>query len=305
MKHEKMSFSKIFYLVIVAVFSVYVTIQVCFTRIGRKSIEENVDDNPLDGCQYVYLDMGTNIGVQIRKLFEPQHYEEAKILPVFEKYFGPFNQRDKSQVCAVGWEPNPTHTERLQNLSDAYNKCGFRTIIYTETGVDVRNSKIKYIARNDFVHEISGFLQENANQEEDDITRVSKKTDVNVIRIAEYIRDVVGKRKLTKNQKGAVVMKLDVEGREMGIMSDLIHSGSLQYIDYIHVDWPTHKNVQTSDGTEIVDTSHQKFKQAIEVMQNLIVSEEINLEKFTEITDLDDESYAFEIFGGPAPLPKC
>ena len=73
-------------------------------------------DNPLDGCQYVYLDMGTNIGVQIRflistvsgfgeialnyfrKLFEPQHYEEAKILPVFEKYFGPFNQRDKSQV---------------------------------------------------------------------------------------------------------------------------------------------------------------------------------------------------------------
>ena len=47
------------------------------------------------------------------------------------------------QVCAVGWEPNPTHTERLQNLSDAYNKCGFRTIIYTETGVDVRNSKIK------------------------------------------------------------------------------------------------------------------------------------------------------------------
>ena len=49
------------------------------------------------------------------------------------------------------------------------------------------------------------------------------------------------------------------------------------------------------------------------MMQNLIVSEEINLEKFTEITDLDDESYAFEIFGGPAfeifggpaPLPKC
>ena len=79
-------------------------------------MEENVEDNPLDGCQYVYLDMGTNIGVQIRflistvsgfgeialnyfrKLFEPQHYEEAKILPVFEKYFGPFNQRDKSQV---------------------------------------------------------------------------------------------------------------------------------------------------------------------------------------------------------------
>ena len=40
-------------------------------------------------------------------------------------------------------------------------------------------------------------------------------------------------------------------------------------------------------------------------MQNLIESEEIQLERFTEITDLDDESYAYEFFGGPAPLPKC
>ena len=26
----------------------------------------NVGENPLDGCTFVYLDMGTNIGVQIR-----------------------------------------------------------------------------------------------------------------------------------------------------------------------------------------------------------------------------------------------
>ena len=26
--------------------------------------------NPLDGCEFVYLDMGTNTGVQIRKLYE-------------------------------------------------------------------------------------------------------------------------------------------------------------------------------------------------------------------------------------------
>ena len=29
-------------------------------------IEEGEDRNPLDGCTFVYLDMGTNIGVQIR-----------------------------------------------------------------------------------------------------------------------------------------------------------------------------------------------------------------------------------------------
>ena len=82
---------------------------------------------------------------------------------VWDKYFGPFNQRNVSQVtlnthhnstiqwlpddpvqvCAVGWEPNPAHTELLKKLEKSYNDCGFRTIIHTETGVDVRNTKNK------------------------------------------------------------------------------------------------------------------------------------------------------------------
>ena len=48
-----------------------------------------------------------------------------------------------SQVCAVGWEPNPAHTALLKRLEKRYNECGFRTIIHTETGVDVRNTRNK------------------------------------------------------------------------------------------------------------------------------------------------------------------
>ena len=54
---------------------------------------------------------------------------------------------DPVQVCAVGWEPNPAHTELLKKLEKSYNDCGFRTIIHTETGVDVRNTKNKVIIR--------------------------------------------------------------------------------------------------------------------------------------------------------------
>ena len=46
-------------------------------------------------------------------------------------------------MCAVGWEPNPAHTALLKRLEKRYNECGFRTIIYTETGVDVRNTRNK------------------------------------------------------------------------------------------------------------------------------------------------------------------
>merc|ERR1712109_111171 len=35
----------------------------------------------------------------------------------------------------------------------------------------------------------------------------------------------------------AVVMKLDVEGRELDVIPDLVMSGALQHIDHIHVDW--------------------------------------------------------------------
>ena len=36
-------------------------------------------------------------------------------------------------------------------------------------------------------------------------------TDISVVRIAEYVKEVVGKRSIPHNKKGAVVMKLDVE----------------------------------------------------------------------------------------------
>ena len=36
-------------------------------------------------------------------------------------------------------------------------------------------------------------------------------TEVEVIRIADYINNVVGERRITNSKRGAVVMKLDVE----------------------------------------------------------------------------------------------
>ena len=57
--------------------------------------------------------MGTNIGVQIRKLFEPHKYPNASVLPVFEQLFGP---APRCGVCAIGIEPNPRHAARLHRL---------------------------------------------------------------------------------------------------------------------------------------------------------------------------------------------
>ena len=67
------------------------------------------------GCRHAYLDVGTNIGVQIRKLFEPHKYPGAEVLPIFANLFGP----QRCKVCAIGIEPNPRHTLRLNMLKRA------------------------------------------------------------------------------------------------------------------------------------------------------------------------------------------
>jgi hypothetical protein len=49
-------------------------------------------ENELDGCYHVYLDVGSNVGVQVRKLFEPDLYPDAPVLEVFNSVFGPRNK---------------------------------------------------------------------------------------------------------------------------------------------------------------------------------------------------------------------
>ena len=86
----------------------------------------NVNDinsfGSLDGCYYVYLDVGSNVGVQVRKLFEPYLYPNAKFLDVFNEEFGPFEER-KKHVCAVGFEPNPHHTNKLSGEKRNDQSC--------------------------------------------------------------------------------------------------------------------------------------------------------------------------------------
>ena len=51
----------------------------------------------VDGCYHVYLDVGSNIGIQVRKLFEPEKYPGAKVLPIYDAVFGDIYHRKKGK----------------------------------------------------------------------------------------------------------------------------------------------------------------------------------------------------------------
>ena len=248
----------------------------------------DVPGNPLDGCHHVYLDLGTNTGVQIRKLFESHKFPSADVLPIFDKYFGSVTGRNISKVCAVGFEPNPDHEPNLRFLSSLYNRCGWRNIIHTRTAVASKTMDTKF-ARIDLDYDyvdglywilgVAGRLVDTGVPQNDT-------TEVKAIRIADYINNIVATRKIPESHinasQAAVVMKLDVEGKELEIMADLVMSGALKHVDNIHVDWSTDPY---SDIASI-----EKMRKAIGFITQ--VAKDKNLSHIAEVEDTDDESYA-------------
>lgn len=249
---------------------------------NEKFIDEDYQTNPLDGCLHVYLDMGTNIGVQIRKLYEPQKFPEAKVLPVFDKYFGSSTTRNQ-KVCAVGFEPNQNFELGLQNLEQKYHECGWNVKIFTRTGVTgvVQGGSKRFVQ----MGALSGHLISEARNEDET-------EKVNLMRISSYIREVVAKRQLPKNvsehEVPRVVMKLDVEGAEMEIVPDLLFTGALTHVDRLMVDWhnlPFQELMLDLDIQQV-----QKLKDSVNLLQHLARESGLDNE-IASIDDLDDETY--------------
>ena len=104
-------------------------------------------------CRHVYLDIGSNIGVQVRKLFEPQKYLDTpdpdyrhvrrgaagmkvhlvRTLRVWDEHFGP---APRCNVCAIGLEPNPTHRARLQQVQRRLRAAGAGVLFFEAAASD-------------------------------------------------------------------------------------------------------------------------------------------------------------------------
>jgi hypothetical protein len=182
--------------------------------------------NELDGCYHIYLDVGSNVGIQVRKLFEPKLYPNANVLSVFETYFGPADDNGNRQetVCAVGFEPNARHTPALQDIEQAHTACGWRSHFYTETAAAHDYGTIDFFSDNDMRHrEWGGSIVAKSGGK---ATSTAKK-----MRLADYVLERIATRDIPESastRKPAVLMKMDIEGSELEVLTDMIVSGALQ-----------------------------------------------------------------------------
>jgi len=255
---------------------------------GQKGSKAPVT-NILDGCYHVYLDVGSNIGVQVRKLYQPEHFPGAGIINEFRLAFGGDVKHDLkddfNDICVVGFEPNPRHTPGLLEIQEEYTKCGWSVRFHTETAVSNYNGKTDfYTDSKPYNNEMgAGIVGENVNLK-------GKSATVDVLRLSDFVLNVVAQRRLPEQEKGkkapTVLMKMDIEGSEVDVLPDLMWSGAISHIDTALIEF--HERLSKDQFRKDLSSS---LKQVMKAMAPKFVYK-----------GADDESY---FKGEKKPFPQC
>jgi hypothetical protein len=230
-------------------------------------------DGLADDCFNVYLDLGSNVGIQVRKIYEPQLFPHGKVLRYFDSFLGPVAAR-REATCAFGFEINPLHTSRLLMLQAAYSERGWRTRFFTETGIGLNDSNLVFRsddnAQRDNLYAGSRLVVGRGGA--DDV-------QIPVVSISRFVRTIV-RRHVPPCREGAlqkprIVMKLDCEGMELELLQRLFDEGLLCSIAFIYVEFHAPSNL-TALRSSLAESRCE-----------------------TEIVELDDETYG----GSNEPLP--
>jgi hypothetical protein len=196
-------------------------------------------------CNHVYLDMGTNVGIQIRKLYQPLAYTQSHIWPpIWNSYFGKYDTitNNRSNVCTFGFEPNPLHNNILMKTEAFYQKHGFNVIIFRETAISTTHGNATFIR--DFSSdpknlEFGGTMFDYGQGNSTQIKQSSY--DVLTLDISKFLGIEIANRK-GQTSDSRIVAKMDIEGGEYTVLPTMLtQSDSLCSISYIGIEW--HRNM--------------------------------------------------------------
>ena len=134
---------------------------------------------------------------------------------------------------------------------------------------------------------------------------------IKTMRVAKYITDVVATRKLPLSaeiHRPRVVVKSDIEGAELEVLTDMVVTGALAVVDNLHMEWHGVEGPGfTREGAEAEMIS--SLAGAMTALGEL--TGRLGMEEQFLVEDLDDETYsgvsAYGMFGDFTllPTPTC
>ena len=262
----------------------------------------------LDGCFHIFLDVGANWGITVRKLYEPHLYPKAKFLDYFDTYFGRPDERrlklslDSKYICAVGFEPNPRHTPILEALEIAYNKCGWRTNFLKSTALSDKIGNVTFFKGS--LHDkdktdVSGTIAGKTWSLTKPGTPESSVVSVQLSDFfAEHIINRVPNRRVHAGEKPKIVVKMDTESSEIEILFDMIRNGMLTKMNFALVEY---HDKWIKDPARIERSN--KLEGFIHEVVKYCSQQTDKGDKYCDFMHKsgDDESFGMTTF----PLPNC
>ena len=170
-------------------------------------------------CQFVYLDLGSNKGVQIRKLYEPWLYPGAAIIPFFDKLFGHITKSSRrGNVCSFGFEANPRHMGRLKHIEQSYRRKGLNVTFYNNAVSNRTGEIVTIYSDTNFDIDWGAGILDTAIDNKINMTEYKVLT----IDIVHFIRS-----QIVPLKPKAVFMKIDIEGSEFIVLPHLLQTLTL------------------------------------------------------------------------------
>jgi len=239
----------------------------------------------LDGCYHVYIDVGSHRGIQIRKLYEPRKYPNSKVHPLFDKFFGEPNERNSSEICTIGFEPDPRYRMDLRLIKSNYEKMGWPVKFFFNAVSD---------------HNGNAVLRTIGNTQEDWRSSINphylmsddaREYDVKLVRLADYINTHVAKRLLPRaivyDEPPRAILKINIEGSEGVVVLDLLGTNAMLKVTALYIQWYD-KNVAV------------KHRYPIEQAREELATFRTN-NKDRRIQNLNDAEYSFSNMAFPKP----
>ena len=216
-------------------------------------------------CTAAYIDVGTNIGVQLRKLFEPDKYRGSLGVEIYRDAFA---HDERCRVCAIGIEPSPRHTARLDELETRLQAAGapltvLRGAAATYDGEQQffmhANASLDVSAHTGFAHPRE--MNQRRGLPDDEAHARMEMTTVRAIDLARVFKRVradlehVAARDASSRLTGStasiatsrrrdaapvIVAKIDIEAAEFEVLPYLIDSGALCGVRHLLMEWHPH-----------------------------------------------------------------
>lgn len=234
------------------------------------------------GCSSIFLDVGSNRGTHVRKLFEPEKYPGCPYLKVIEKGFGAAEKRARpfkeTGICTFGFEANPRWASTLKQLEEAYTAQGWRVKWFAPEAVGVSEGNVDYWHYDHDSNSDLGFSMRKRSAGSTEVTVPS-------IDFSAFVEE------LHKNApSGYRLMKMDIESAEFTVLPKFVTNQLLckNVMDTITIEW--HDRFLKTEASK---------EQAKQLESQVMSPNKCTSGPSTTVLDLDDESYAED--GKPLP----